>query len=195
MERGQHQARQGIEKARLTQRSARQALIDAEKQAGINFSQVPENFQKFISNQQVKIGKKTIKQPLVDFGNKMEKLTEKGVDFLAQNVDVKTLQTMRKIAQEGLKKSGSRLNDITGSQLSKARDIIAQAIGKAEPRVGKALSEFRTAKEGSAQAVSRARDLTSQAKKREALIKTLERRAKTAGAGLLGLEFLRRLGG
>lgn len=128
-------AERGAEKlglAREVAAAGKEGLIKAEEGAGLHFQSTPE-FESFISDP----------KKLAKFSDRFSRLIKQGPEQLSQTVDSQTLQTLRKVAQEGEKMTG--LSDIAKAQLRQIKDITTQALGKSEPEVGTQLSRLREA--------------------------------------------------
>ncbi len=123
----------GEKQAQLTEmkKTAGQAIGQVEKEAGLEFKTLPENFQKMLRNKEL-LGKKA---------NAMARLSDKGSDFIAQNLDKTTIQANRKLAQEALKMPG--LDDLTRVQLAKANSTLGNALGEQIPQLKEKLSAFK----------------------------------------------------
>lgn len=127
--------RRGREKltlARETRDTAKKGLIGEEEKAGLHFESSPE-FETYLKDP----------KKMSDFSQRIARLAKRTPEELAQSIDSKTLQTFRKVAQEGEKISG--LSDIAKSQMRQGKDIITQALGKSEKGIGEALQGFRDA--------------------------------------------------
>lgn len=118
--------------ARETEAAAKQGLIGAEEEAGLHFQSSPE-FEAFIGDP----------KKLAGFSQKVSRIAKLGPEQLARTVDSQTLQTLRKVAQEGEKVTN--LSDIAKAQMRDAKDVITQALGQAEPKIGEQLGRFREA--------------------------------------------------
>lgn len=118
--------------ARDVEAAAKEGLIGAEEKAGLHFTSTPE-FESFIANP----------KKLSGFSQKASRIAKLGPEQLSQSVDSQTLQTLRKIAQEGEKVTN--LSDIAKAQMREAKDIFTQALGKSEPQIGEQLGRFREA--------------------------------------------------
>ncbi len=119
--------------AQLTdmKKTAGQAIGDVEKANGLEFKELPDNFQKVLRNKEL-LGQKA---------NSMARLADKGPEFLSQNLSPQTIQVNRKLAQTALKTSG--LDDLTRVQLAKANSVFGQALGNQIPDLSEKLSAFR----------------------------------------------------
>jgi len=126
-------AKFGEKQAQLTEmrKTAGQAIGQVEKEAGLEFKTLPDNFQKVLRNKEL-LGKKA---------NALARLSDKGPEFMAQNLDKITLQANRKLAQEALKMPG--LDDLTRVQLAKANSIMGNALGEQIPALKDKLSAFK----------------------------------------------------
>lgn len=129
-------AAKGAEKlglARETAQAGKEGLISAEEKAGLHFGSTPEF------------------EGLVKDPDEMAKFVESKFNLLkgrtpqqlAQEVDPQTLQTLRKVAQEGEKMTN--LSDIAKSQLKQIKSTTTAALGEAEPEIGDALKTYHTA--------------------------------------------------
>lgn len=125
------------EKAKMLEGLKEQAKTGigmAEKAAGIEgMGGMPSSaMESLISN----------KDRLAKFADKMDSLTKKGAEYLAEKADLQTLQRFNKILQEGGKKGG--LNDLTIANMNQSRTVIKDAIGLKAPGVKESLSAYKT---------------------------------------------------
>lgn len=120
------------ELANTTLQAAKTGIGEAEANAGVGANQLDVNseFQRIISS----------KEKLSAFANRASKLADMGADKLSQ-MSSETLQTFRKLSQEGLKASGS-LNDLSRNQLYKAKQVFTNALAQREPEIGDAMSRY-----------------------------------------------------
>lgn len=118
--------------ARETKDIAKKGLIKAEEKAGLHFESTPE-FEEMLRDP----------KRMASFSQRIGRLAKRTPEELAQTVDSKTLQTFRKVAQEGEKVSG--LSDIAKSQMREGKDVFTRALGRSEKGVGEALNTFREA--------------------------------------------------
>lgn len=129
-------AAKGAEKLGLAQETAaagKAGLISAEEKAGLHFGSTPE-FEGLVKNP----------DEMAKFvESKSNLLKGRTPQQLAQEVDPQSLQTLRKVAQEGEKMTD--LSDIAKSQLKQIKTTTTAALGEAEPEVGDALKTYHTA--------------------------------------------------
>lgn len=120
--------------AQETLQVAKKGIQTTEEKLGLGMDQMDlgSQFEKIVSN----------KQQLSAFANKASKMADMGVDKLSE-MNPSNLQTMRKIAQEGLKKGGENLNDLSRVQLSKAKKVFTEALEMAKPEIKDALSKYK----------------------------------------------------
>lgn len=171
--------------ARATREAAKKGLITAEEQAGLHFQSSP-GFEDLIRDP----------KKMAKFTEKIGRLASKTPEELAQTIPSEQLQLFRKIAQEGEKMSN--LSDIAKSQLRQGKDVFTQALGKAEPKMGEALSGFRDADKVAGEIPSQIKDKLVSTKMQNARdlfdAKSLDKKRKVikgltgAAAGYLGLK-------
>jgi hypothetical protein len=115
--------------------AAKQGIQSAEESAGLGIDQLGAGsaFQKIVSN----------KEQLSAFAERAARITDMGAEKLAGSMDSRTLQTMRKVAQEGLKNGGENINDLSRVQLSKAKKVFSDALEMQQPELKDALSKYR----------------------------------------------------
>lgn len=118
--------------ARETREAAKAGLIGAEEKAGLHFESTP-GFEEMLRDP----------KKMAAFATKIGQLAKKTPEELAQQVDKKTLQLFRKLAQEGEKVS--TLSDIAKSQMRQGKSVFSEALGVSEPEVGAQLGRFREA--------------------------------------------------
>lgn len=174
-------ASKGADKLGLARQAAADAkagLISAEEKAGLHFGSTPE-FEGLVKNP----------DEMAKFiESKSNLLKGRTPQELAQTVDPQTLQTLRKVAQEGEKMTD--LSDIAKSQLKQIKTTATAALGEAEPTVGESLDTFHTANDvmRDIPAETKARIVAQKLKNSQDVIdaKKLDNTRKLIKAGLAG---------
>ncbi len=106
------------EGAQAVKEGAKKAIGEAEEALGIGLKDIGGDINRIIDNP----------RRLTQFASKASKIADKGAEFVAESMDLKTIQTMRKAASEGFKKGGA-INDLTKSELAKTAKVMRDALG------------------------------------------------------------------
>lgn len=112
--------------------TAKKGLIESETKAGLHYQSTPE-FEELIRDP----------KRMSKFTETVGRLSKKSPEELAQVLEARELQSIRKVLQEGEKVSG--LSDIAKAQMREGKDVFTRALGKSKPEVGEALQNFRDA--------------------------------------------------
>lgn len=121
-----------LAKRRGVASTAKDELIGAEENAGLHFKTSPE-FETLLKDP-----KRVAKDVQV-----LSRLTEKGPEYLAQTLEPRELQSLRKFLQEAEKSSG--LSDIAQSEMRTSKGILVKALERTTPEIVEPLRKLSKA--------------------------------------------------